>query len=245
MTLAAVCTVANDADVISWSVRHLLAEGVDAVWLAVGASYDGTEKVAKLLAETEPRVHVIPDSLDFHDQPYWTGHLGGLAHCDWILPFDADEFMCPADRGSLAQTFASLPTEVNRVDMPRFLHHSWDRREVGLKSMWKVAYRWNDEARVGPGNHWMVAEGPGRPVFDAVRVREIPFRSFDQFTRKVDDRTRTIDPSFPFAYGAWHRRMAREAERTRRLAWDRFSARRTIFDPIPSHLRPPSGILGA
>lgn len=227
-------TCRNEADIIESSIRHLLAEGIDLVLLADGRSTDGTRDILQDLKETG-QVQWYDDDKAFHDQPFWTNALASIAHdhgAEWIIAADADEFWIGSDGRSLAEVILSQPPEVGKLYAPMYQHHDWDRREAHAKTFPKVAYRWCGSARVRPGNH-DVDEVEGSERWGEIEIREMQYRSFEHFVRKVHERNATIDPSLPWDAGWHHRKFADFTEDQLRAEWDTMCAVPTIYDPIP------------
>lgn len=145
MSVAAVAMIKDEADVIERTLRHFVAEGVDAVYLAENASTDGTWELVRDLRDGEMKdwLRVLPDP----EEGYWQSRkmtwLAGLANSDghdWVIPFDADELWRAP--GTLAEHFASVE---RRVGMQRFpiLNHYCTALDAGGHPY--DAMRWYDE----------------------------------------------------------------------------------------------------
>lgn len=235
MKIVAVCTAYHENDILPWTIEHLLAEGVDEVWIADPNPEDQVTPFAS-------PVYWVKDDKTFHDQPYWIDRLAAIAEADWIIPFDADEFWCATSPVQTIRTaLEALPPEVGTVFVGMMQQRDWWWREVPWKPASKVAYRWNPEAHIGPGNHGV--EGvPGESVFNVLFLREIQFRSFEHYCRKVRERNATLDrelqkkiPELGFHMtrldGASEDKLAQE--------WSKLMAEPVIWDPIPSKITPP------
>lgn len=244
MTVAAVSTVRNEADIIEASVRHLLAEGVDLVLIADGRSQDGTTQILhRLHEETRGRVEVIEDYKDFHDQPYWIDTLARIAHHrghEWIIPFDADEFWYPSDLSqSLRSALEALPPHIPVTLVPMYQQRDWYHKEIDPKPLPKVAYRWSPHAKIGPGNHRVEGLDHHPIAYGVLSLREIQYRGFEHFCRKVVERNATIDPSLGEEFGFHHKRFDGLGRYEMLKAWEKLNEPEVIWDPIPSHLPGP------
>lgn len=207
--LAGVCTAYHEADIIGMTVRHMFAEGCDAVYVErPDGDYETWEQA------TNAGAKVITLKETFHDQPGTINYLARCAAIDlgednlWILPFDADEFFyAPMRNETIKEALSVLDPRVASITAPRFKQHDWWHSEPGPSGMSKVAYRWTPDVKVGPGNHTLTGVDPDSIIVEnALMLREYQYRSFEHFKRKVEERSRTIDPSFGSEMG-WHIRQ--------------------------------------
>jgi predicted O-methyltransferase YrrM len=252
MTIAAVCTSYNEADIIETTIRHLLAEGVDFIWFA-DASTDGTlDILSDLSAEFDNQIFIYRDQKGYHDQPYWIDRLAELSHSEWIIPFDADEFICPRyTEKTIAETLNELPASVKIVTMPMYQHRDWNHLDHIQKPMVKVAYRWEPGAHIWPGNHGVdlpsvTAETTGH-VASVLSVREIQFRSFEHFCRKIRERCETMDPELlaRMPNAGHHVLQYRDATKAElEKVWYEYESSEWTWDPIPSRIQPPDHLVG-
>lgn len=230
MRIAAVSTVRNEADIIAATVRHLLAEGVDDIYIADGMSTDGTRDIL----ETLP-VHVVDDSDEYHHQPYWVSRLAHTAYenrAEFVICFDADEFWYAPSGRSIADELADLDPSVTKLLAPMWQHIDYRWREPHAKPLCKVAFRAQPHPRVANGNH--NADIAGGVRSDVLALREIQFRDFDHFCRKITERCATLDPTLPPGEGT-HITQYRGWDRDQlRPEWEALIARATVDDPIPS-----------
>ncbi len=236
--IAAVSTIMNEADIIEATVRHLFAEGVDHVYIADGLSTDGTRDILDDLARTAP-LTVITDDQPYHYQPKWIDRLAALAASEgheWIIPFDGDEFWY-SDIRPLCEVFRYVPYNVGVLTARMYQHTDWDHRHIDPQPFPKVAYRWNENAHIANGNH-SVAGVHGLVAGGVLDIRELKYRSFEHFKRKIIERNATLDPSLPITDG-WHMRVLDGLpESELRHAWDSMLQVPAILDPVPSLFRP-------
>ena len=230
MIVAGIATVINEADIIGISCEHLLASGVDHIYISLMPSTDSTEKILRGI----DHVTVIPDDTPYHDQPARTGELAALAASEganWILPFDADEFIYPVAHESINAAFVSVPEGVNKLVINRWLHRDWNWRHLPCERLPKVAWRTGFPTVCHPGNHDVTIRGGA--LLDVFRMRELQFRSYEHIARKCQERVRYIDPSFGPERGAHQRYLAALPEDKLKAAWSAMQAIPSVFDPIP------------
>ncbi len=236
--IAACSTVRNEVDIIEATVRHLFAEGVDHVYIADGLSTDGTREILDDLCHSHP-LTVITDGEPYHYQPAWINRLAMLAASeghDWIIPFDADEFWY-SDLGTIADVLAGLIPDVHVLAARMWQHTDWDHRHIDPQPHPKVAYRWAPSADIANGNH-AVRGIIGTMLGGVLDIRELKFRGYEHFKRKIIERNQTLDPSLPQTDG-WHMRVLDGLpESELRHAWDSMQQVPAILDPVPSSFRP-------
>jgi glycosyltransferase involved in cell wall biosynthesis len=226
--IAAVATSMNEADIIGDTVTHLLDQGVELVLIA-DASTDDTREILAALPVT-----VYDDTEPCHRQPWWISRLANDAFekgATWVVPFDADEYWCPTTAGTLTEAFSGLPESVWRVPAPMYQHINRRWREPHPKPLNKVAFRAHPNPRVANGNHDVYC--PGNTQHGTVEIREIQFRSFEHFVRKIAERCATLDPSLPAGEGTHITQYAGWPPERLRPVWEQMLARATVEDPIP------------
>ncbi|WP_162143138.1 glycosyltransferase family 2 protein [Granulicoccus phenolivorans] len=181
----AVTMVRNEADVIGDTVQHLLDQGVAGILVADNGSVDGTAQVIRGL--NDARVYLVDDREPAFFQAAKLTELARRAAgagADWIVPFDGDEFWFGLE-GSLIDSLRSLasPIAVAHVHnaFPSPEGGGW-RLDTSPARLQKVAFRWHRLAYLHHGNHAVFR--PGRPT-ERLRVLHTPWRSFEQFERKI------------------------------------------------------------
>src|ERR1039458_8819709 len=113
--IAAVTTVKNESCIIGCTVRNMLEQGVDHVWVMDWGSTDGTQDVLRDIGH----VSVLTGNGTFYwsqqpDYIYMMSNMAGEAGADWVIPFDADEYWAGMWNGTRRPTIAeslSLVTE--------------------------------------------------------------------------------------------------------------------------------------
>lgn len=232
MKIVAVSTVWNEADIVGTTFAHLRDEGVDDIYVALRPSQDDT---AAILAGLECRVWEDRD--EYHMQRQWATALAERAYedgADWVLAVDADEFWY-SPQGKIREVLAAQPDDVGVLVARMFQHHDVEYRELEPKPLGKVAFRARPGVIVADGNH-NVANVPGRVEWGVLNLRELQFRSFEHFCRKVKERNLTLDPAHPpeARAGAHMTQFARMSVEQLRDEWEQIRSVRTVYDPIPS-----------
>lgn len=185
-TVWAVTMVKDEADIIERTIRHLVAQGVDGVLVADNGSTDNTRQILERLAGELP-VFVADD----HEPAYYQAVKMTLlsdwarkAGAEWIVPFDADELWF-APGATLVDWLRSLNADVVSARLynlfPSTAPGGWAiDRQPHLHP--KVAFRAHPSARLSTGNHSV--QRVGRRA-EGLRIVHLPWRSYDQFARKV------------------------------------------------------------
>jgi hypothetical protein len=224
--IAAIATVRDEADILPYSIAHLKRHGVEDFYFVVGPSSDETEGLCREVSE-----NVWRDGSQVHYQPHFLDMLAKRAHKDgakWILPFDADEFPYATNGESIPDALGKCPA--HKLYLRHYQHRDREWRKPDHARLPKVAYRYSPQAKLEPGNHDV-----SLPVglYDVLDLREIPYRSFEHFQRKVAARIASLDPRLPEGSG-WHiTRLAGFSEEELRAEYDVFMAEMTVHDPIP------------
>jgi len=213
----AVGMVRDEADVIGYTVEHLLAEGIGRVLIADNGSVDGTGEILRDLGKALP-VTVVHDRL----VPYEQGvKMTRLARCAaaagaaWVIPCDADELWYSPDGRPLAEVLRTaecgvavapmwnqLPGDDDDPTEPNPYLRMRSRAEAS-EGVVKVAFRAHPWARLVPGNH--AVRHPGKRE-QLLAIRQVPWRSPDQIARKCSQGAVALAEShLPADFGRhWH-----------------------------------------
>ncbi len=184
--IAAITTVKDEADIIGCTVRHMLAQGVDHVWVVDWYSTDGTREI---LAEIDSVTVTDGEPLPFYwaHQPnylYKLSEMAGAVGADWVIPFDADEYWTGTHDQTVKQALSGVPVFVDRVHAEIRQYVDFDHLNLREYPWTKVAYRYRPGVTLVAGNHFILG-GYGPPDRDTLLVHELKFRNFDQFMSKV------------------------------------------------------------
>lgn len=195
MTTIAVSMVRDEADVIEATVTNMIHQ-VDHVIIADNRSTDGTRDILDRLD-----VEVIDDPEPGYYQSRKVTTLARLARdrgAEWVVPFDADELWY-SPHGRIADALRNIPAGVNVVAARVFDHvatakdgpgpdpvarQGWRNR--GWLELPKVACRPTVDLVIRQGNHGADYDDEPRVLNDgSLIVRHFPYRSVEQFIRKV------------------------------------------------------------
>jgi hypothetical protein len=191
----AVALVKDEADIIAETVGWMVRQ-VDKVIVADNGSTDGTLDILRDLDVT-----LIEDPEVGYYQSRKMTRLAELcreAGAEWVVPFDADEVHVPRT-GRIADQLRSLPADVLVSEAPLFDHVVTGRdpdgptvqrmgyRRAAPAPLRKVAVRAVEGVVIHQGNH--SAEFPAvtspQAVTNIIQVRHFPYRSVEQFVKKV------------------------------------------------------------
>lgn len=197
-TIFCVSMVKDEIDIFPYVIDHLMAEGVDAFYIADNMSTDGTRDYLSDMAKEYDNFYVIDDKeVGYYQQikmQQWIEEAVKLG-AGIILPVDADECWYAKDPNTtLSEALKNMPVDVaiGRVyDMiPRGFDVVFKNpmktitfRESHYSTMPCVAYRWHPDAYIAPGNHDV--GHPGTRSDDVIEIRHYQYRSFNQMRRKV------------------------------------------------------------
>jgi hypothetical protein len=217
MTVCAAVLCKDEYDIIEFTIRHLLDQ-VDHVIAVDNGSSDGTRETLVRLG-SEPRAgRASLDIWDDEEVGYYQSakmtqlaeHAREAGH-DWFIPCDADEYWF-SPFGRLADV---IPAVVEREPLTLFfsadlLNHVTTGEDdaavpdpftrIGYRlaernALPKVACRLVDGLRIGMGNHDAVApgivrSGGGNTIPGELVVHHFPWRSEEQFLRKITNGSR-------------------------------------------------------
>jgi hypothetical protein len=193
--IVAVSRVRDEVDVVGWSIRGLLEQGVSHVLVADNASTDGTRDLLADL-EREGSVTVFDDPERSHVQARTLTALCERAverlSARWVVPFDADElWLLPRRLPRLGVGVLHAPIHDHlctaaddAADPNPFTRMAW-RHPPHYQ---KVVARWRRGWRLEQGSHW-VLDAPNHHAptraFDGLALHHVPVRSPEQFVRKA------------------------------------------------------------
>ncbi len=210
--LAMTLMVRDEADVIRAMLEHSFAQGIDLIIATDNGSIDGTTEILEEYARNG-RLILRHDPVHMKQQHTTVSQMARDAsteyHADWVINADADEFWQPAVGGrTLGQIFAELPTSYRAVLVPvydmtgppaisgtglqRLLYRDLrpvdDIRKLGLHghATSDTVHVGDPDVEVAQGNHLVNFSPEGTPPRELqVEVQHFPWRSWEQFDRKV------------------------------------------------------------
>lgn len=200
--IVGISTVRDEADIVGYTIEHLLAHGVDHLLIADNLSKDDT----RLILDKYPEVTVVDNPDEGHHQHDTLTYLSAWAcelGADWILPFDGDELFYPRS-GTLAGFFERceyhivcatiwdhIVTDADGYDLNPYRRIT--HRRPHPQKLPKVAYRADPKAELHPGNHDVFRDNSSRG--DGLYARHCQYRSFEQMVDKVRTGARAMELS--------------------------------------------------
>ncbi|WP_255505682.1 glycosyltransferase family 2 protein [Mycetocola sp. JXN-3] len=222
MHLALTLMVRDEADIIAPMIQHHLNQGVDTILVTDNGSTDGTREILEGFA-AEGKIQLAHDPEHRKQQARVVTAMARRAYtefgADWVINADADEFWVTADPTlTLKDAFSRIPAStvtfiapvfdmigepaedgsgINRLTY-RDLRTPEQLREIGL-----IAHATPDSPHIGSaevevvqGNHSvnLPAGDPLDPAL-AIEVLHLPWRSWAQYRRKVENAGRAYELS--------------------------------------------------
>jgi hypothetical protein len=196
--------VKNEADLVQFTLSHLISQGVDGIVIADNMSSDGTLGIIKRIADFAPiPIIIVPDNNPAHQQALKMNNLARIAAQNfikgWILPGDCDELPYSYGPENVADTLRSCPYPVVGLGMWNHFCTSQDKEnEVNpfKRMVWrcaernpldKVAYYYTPRVALTEGNHGLQENGERlHGVGISLAIRHFPYRGADHFIRKID-----------------------------------------------------------
>ena len=194
-TTVGITMVRNEADIIEGTMRHM-ADEVDYLLVLDNGSTDGTRDILRGL---DLPMTVLDDPDPAYYQSIKMSNLAaeaGRTGADWIVPFDADELWYhPA--GRLRDVLAAYPDTITSCRANLYNHYRTaldaDHHDPFRSMVWralapgalpKIAFRYQDGAVIGQGNHNVHLPAPGAGDV-GIEIRHFMIRSVAQFVLKV------------------------------------------------------------
>lgn len=197
MTVIGISLVKNNVDIIGVGIEHMLTQ-VDHVIVLDNQSSDGARE---LLAKYP--ITVIDDTEPGYYQSRKMTALAKVARnmgAEWVVPFDSDEIWY-SPFGTIKEVLDDLRPQwlVATADLYDHVTSSSDNFEelnpvkrIGWRRSYKgalpkVACRWREDLVIEQGNHSAGYHGGTTRQNGLLVVRHYPYRSTEQFIRKVRD----------------------------------------------------------
>lgn len=194
-----VTMVKDEEDIIFHTLIHMAEEGLAGIIVADNMSTDNTIKEIKRAQKvcTDCKIILVEDSEIGYYQSRKMTELARIANnngAEWIVPFDADELWMAGD--TISNFLNTLPNHINVVHADLYNHFGSGLDENGSipfqNMVWrqavkgalpKVAFRWNEDAIIGQGNHSV--QIPSEHTVTGLQIRHFPYRSWEHFKRKA------------------------------------------------------------
>ena len=197
MAVFGISMAKNNADIIGYTLEHMLTQ-VDHVIVLDAKSTDGAREI---LAEYPITVLDDPDPTYYQSKK--TTELAFKARsmgADWVVPFDSDEIWY-SPFGTIKEVISDLKpqwlvataalydhvtsSEDNPSELNPIKRVGWRRSNKGMLP--KVACRWRQDLVIEQGNHSAGYHGGPTRQDGLLVVRHYPYRSPEQFIKKVRD----------------------------------------------------------
>lgn len=191
-----VAMVKDEIDVIERTVEHMLTQ-VDHLLIADNGSTDGTLEILKKYRHTGQVVLAIDSEIAYYQAEKMT-ELAAQAKslgADWVVPFDADEIWQTTNGEPIkdvlnrlpgaiatARIYEYVPTSEDDLCSDPFCSINW-RRPDHANPLKKIACKPSISVRIEQGNHG--ASYDGSYTDDQLIVRHFPYRTLDQFIKKI------------------------------------------------------------
>ena len=197
--IIAITMVKNEANIISYSIRHLKANGVDGIIMADNNSVDGTAEVAKDVSRLIGYDITIIDepSLGYYQSAVMTKlyNLAISRGARWIIPFDADELVIASDmkisealnlsRDKVVlglRVYDHCPTNIdgNRDNDNPFL--KWPFRKIDPQPIGKIIVQnLGPDLTILQGNHGVRLRGEPIRAYESDIMQIRHFRFYNGF----------------------------------------------------------------
>jgi glycosyltransferase involved in cell wall biosynthesis len=194
--IAAVSMVRDEEDIIGYTVRHLLAQGIEQIFISDHLSTDRTVEILKGLPVT-----LCAYGEDAYNQAEEMNRLTEVARqagAKIIIPFDADELFVTKDGRKLVDVLKNIPDNIDSLQVKVVNHIATFMDDEGEPNPFlRIRRRLKDTAwswekvivmaipgmKITMGNHKALVGD--RAFTDSIEVRHFPYRSHKQFIRKI------------------------------------------------------------
>lgn len=222
-TIVMTLMVRDEADVVAAMIEHHLAEGVDLVIATDNGSVDGTREILADYAQTgrlELHDYLEHDKKQSQVVSSMASRAATEHGATWVINADADEFFVAVDPSmTLRDALRATPTGIGSFAVPvtnltgaparrgaAFERLVWrDLREEStlMETVALHAHPTSDVIHVGrpgvtvqQGNHGVDIPSMGTPdPAHAIEVLHLPWRTYEQYSRKIDHMGRAYEAS--------------------------------------------------
>lgn len=214
MKLAMTVMVRDEADIIAPMLDHHIRQGIDVFIVTDNGSVDGTTQILEEYA-AKGIIELRHDPVHRKQQSVVVTQMArdaaSVYGADWVLNADADEFWGPVNPElTLRDAFAHIDKgiqsfTVNVTDLigepalrgsglQRLVYRDM-RTTAELNQVGLHAHATHDAVHIGDptidviqGNHFVSLESLGAPPTEyAIEVLHVPWRSWAQYSRKVEN----------------------------------------------------------
>lgn len=220
MKLVMTLMVRDEADIIDSMINHHISQGIDKMIITDNGSVDGTVQILEKYVELG-FVDLRHDSVQRKQQSSIVTQMArdayNLYQADWVLNADADEFWLAKNRTiTLREAFMNISVSICSFVVPvidmtgppaeagtglqRLIYRD-KRSESELSRIGLRAHATHDSAHIGAsdvnvsqGNHYVSIASQGEPDPEySVEVLHYPWRSWEQFRKKVENAGRAYE----------------------------------------------------
>lgn len=217
--IAMTLMVRDEADIVGPMIKHHLDEGVDLFLVTDNGSVDGTREILEDFASAGEieLTHDPRHRKQQHEVVTRMSREAARRGAQWVLNADADEFWIAKRAGiTLAEALREIDPAVGAFSVPVFdMIGDPARRGTGLQRLIyrderptevmrnlgihahatpDVAFVPTEDVEVSQGNHFTTVQSKGNPSPDqGLEVLHFPWRSWAQFSRKVENSGRAYE----------------------------------------------------
>lgn len=188
---AAISMVKDEGDIIYFTLAHLIYEqNVSAIIIADNMSSDNTVyEILRAKNDFKKDCHIHLE-YDREVGYYQSKKMTALAYqCidlfapEMIIPFDADELWFVEDDSFDVLEFEMYNYYTSSSDEYNINPFKKIKSNCGKNAMNKIAFKPCDEFIIEQGNHGLTRTGGTKGI--GGYIKHYPYRSFDQFKRKI------------------------------------------------------------
>lgn len=212
--------VRDEADIIEQMIEHHRAQGIAHFIVTDNGSVDGTTQILQRYAD-EGVLDLRHDPVHRKQQGTTVTQMARDAHtrygADWVINADADEFWLPVDSSlTIADALSRTSPDIGSFTVPVIdmtgtpalggsgLGRLVLRDHRPDADLWRIGLRahatpnavhvGSADVEVSQGNHYVSIPSVGTPPHDAaLEVLHLPWRSWSQFSDKVEKSGRAYD----------------------------------------------------
>lgn len=242
-----VMMVKDEIDIIEYNIEYLQTQNIDHFYIANNLSTDGTKELLLKLADKYNNITVIDDNEFAY---YQSDKMNSWCiECfkqgaDIVIPVDADEVWYSIDNTKtlgqilkevdgdifVAKSTDYIPTFNDvKVDNPIL---SMVYRKKNSNSFSAVAFKNYSGFYLEMGNHDVINH-KGKRVYDLIGIRHYQYRSYEQFSKKVENGKKVYDDTtFPTFIGSHWRKLGSLTETEKIEWWNNYISQEVEYDPI-------------
>jgi Glycosyl transferase family 2 len=197
MKIIGVAIVKDESELVEYTIRHLLAHGIDRLLIIDHASRDGTSEILSSLASETGQLEVERKEEPVFLQEVWTNYLiaiAGKKHgATWIVPFDADEIFIPLTQSTIAEELRTVESGVFVVQS--FAYVNLFQRATDAQCL-KCIFSWIEGCTINKGAH-SVCGHVGPIMCDRIKIAERRYLNSAHFIKRVRKHIASRDVNLP------------------------------------------------